>query len=129
MRLRGSITGDEQQQKWEQIQLVASWIFKLLPVTPPSVPVLCTVYFDVTLSLLWDPIRTLLIVCTVVCLQWLHTSCSGSPSVLHSSRCFLIKNWGSLMPRPHLSWGKRSGNYWTFSWLCWVNSLDFGPVK
>ena len=31
----------------------------------------------------------------------------------------------SLMPRPHLSWGKGSGDYWVISWLCWINSLDF----
>jgi len=36
----------------------------------------------------------------------------------------------SLVPRPcpdpALSRGKRSGDYWAISWLCWVNSLDFG---
>ena len=29
-------------------------------------------------------------------------------------------------PDPTLSWGKGSGDYGTVSWLCWVNSLDFG---
>ena len=29
-------------------------------------------------------------------------------------------------PGPTLSRGKGSGDYWAISWLCWVNSLDFG---
>jgi len=32
---------------------------------------------------------------------------------------------GSLVPRPHLSQGKGSGDNWIISWLCWVNSIDF----
>ena len=34
-----------------------------------------------------------------------------------------------LMPRPHFSWGKGSGDYWAISWLCWINSIDFGQAN
>ena len=35
----------------------------------------------------------------------------------------------SLVPRPHLSQGKGSGDNSAISWLFWVNSLDFGQAN
>ena len=58
-------------------------------------------------------------------MYWCSNLCVRMPTVIASASCLGVVS----CPDPTLSWGKGSGDYWVISWLCWVNSLDFGQAS